>query len=97
MGLRFAAGSDALAALVRQRQDLSTFWRERDKALIEALSKPEGQRNSTLIESIRKQIVDTESTLAANATRLAAEFPDYAAREPKAAQGGGSAAIARCR
>ena len=79
MGLRFAAGSDALAALVRERQDLSAFWRERDKALIEALSKPQGQRNSTLIESIRKQIVDTESTLAANATRLATEFPDYAA------------------
>ena len=34
MGLRFAAGSDALAALLRQRQDLSAFWRERDKALV---------------------------------------------------------------
>jgi CHAT domain-containing protein/tetratricopeptide (TPR) repeat protein len=79
MGLRFAAGTDALAALARQRQDLSAFWRERDKALIEALSKPEGQRNAALIGSIRKQIVDTESALAANATRLAAEFPEYAA------------------
>ena len=31
MGLRFAAGSDALGALVRQRQDLSALWRERDQ------------------------------------------------------------------
>jgi CHAT domain-containing protein/Tfp pilus assembly protein PilF len=78
MGLRFAAGSDALGALVRQRQDLSALWRERDKALIEALSKPEGQRNTALIESIRKQIADSESQLAANAARLVAEFPEYA-------------------
>ena len=79
MGLRFAGGTDALAALVRQRQDLSAFWRERDKALVEALSKPEGQRNAALIKSIRKQIVNTESMLAADAARLAAEFPEYAA------------------
>ena len=45
MGLRFAAGSGALAALVREHQDLTAFWREQDKALIQALSKPEGQRD----------------------------------------------------
>jgi tetratricopeptide (TPR) repeat protein len=39
MGLRFAAGSDALAMLVRERQDLSAFWRDRNKALLEAVSK----------------------------------------------------------
>jgi CHAT domain-containing protein/tetratricopeptide (TPR) repeat protein len=79
MGLRFAAGNDALAALVRERQDLSALWRDHDKALIEALSKPEGQHNATLIESIRKQIADTESKLAANTARLEREFPEYAA------------------
>jgi CHAT domain-containing protein/Tfp pilus assembly protein PilF len=79
MGLRFAAGTDALAALVRERQDLSTFWRDRDKALIEALSKPEGQRDATRMAAIRRQIVETESALAANAVRLSAEFPEYAA------------------
>ena len=79
MGLRFASGSSALAVLVRERQDLSGLWRERDKALIEALSKAEGQRNATRIESIRKQIADTESKLAANTARLEREFPEYAA------------------
>ena len=39
MGLRFAAGTDALAALVRERQDLFAFWRDRDKALLAALVK----------------------------------------------------------
>jgi CHAT domain-containing protein len=76
MGLRFAAGTDALAALVRARQDL---WRERDKAVVEAVSKPEGQRNQALIDNIRKQIAETESNLAANTARLEREFPDYAA------------------
>jgi tetratricopeptide (TPR) repeat protein len=71
MGLRFAAGSGALAALVRERQDLATFGRERDKALVEALSKPESQRNSALIGEIRKQIGANESRLTAVAGQLA--------------------------
>jgi tetratricopeptide (TPR) repeat protein/CHAT domain-containing protein len=79
MGLRFASGSGTLAALVRERQDLSAFWRDRNKALIEVLSKPEAQRSATLIESIRKPIAETEQKIAAVAARLAAEFPDYAA------------------
>ena len=79
MGLRFAAGSDALAALVRERQDLSAFWRERDKALIAALSKPQGQQNAAAIDALRREIAETESKLAANAARLEREFPEYAA------------------
>jgi CHAT domain-containing protein/tetratricopeptide (TPR) repeat protein len=79
MGLRFAAGNDALAAFVRQRQDLSAFWRDRDKALVQALSKPEGQRDAELIETIRKQIAESEKRLAAIETQLEKQFPDYAA------------------
>ena len=79
MGLRFAAGTDALAALVRERQDLSAFWRERDKALVAALSQPQGQQNATAIDALRREIAATESKLAANTARLEREFPDYAA------------------
>jgi CHAT domain-containing protein/Tfp pilus assembly protein PilF len=79
MGLRFATGSGALAALVRERQDLSALLRERDEALIEALSKPSGQRNGTHIESIRKQIGDAEDKFAAVSARLTSGFPDYGA------------------
>jgi CHAT domain-containing protein/tetratricopeptide (TPR) repeat protein len=79
MGLRFAGGGDFMASLVRETQDLSVFWRERDKALIEALSKLEGQRNQTLIDNIRKQIADTERRLVAIAAQLEKEFPEYAA------------------
>jgi tetratricopeptide (TPR) repeat protein len=79
MGVRFAAGRDALASLIRENQDLAAAWRDRDKALIEALSKPEGQRNSTLIANIRRQIAETERKLAVVTARLEKEFPDFAA------------------
>jgi tetratricopeptide (TPR) repeat protein/CHAT domain-containing protein len=79
MGARFAGGGGALGALIRESQDLTAVWRDRDKALVEALSKPEGQRNATLIETIRRQIVETEGKLAAGNARLEKEFPEYAA------------------
>jgi CHAT domain-containing protein/tetratricopeptide (TPR) repeat protein len=79
LSLRFAAGTDALAALVRDRQDLSSLWRDRNKAFAETVSKPEGERNPTLIDAIRKQIAETESRLATNAVQLEREFPGYAA------------------
>jgi tetratricopeptide (TPR) repeat protein len=75
---RFGASNDVLAALVRQNQDLTAFWRERDKALVQALSKPEGA-NAMQIDRIRQQMADTERKLAAATAQLQKEFPDYAA------------------
>jgi CHAT domain-containing protein len=79
MGARFAGGIGALGALIRDSQDLTSFLRERNKALIEALAKPEGQRSGSLIETTRRQIAETESKLAAANARLQNEFPEYAA------------------
>ena len=79
MSLRFATGSDALAALVRERQDLSAFWRDRDKALLEALSKTQGQQSPAAVAALRKELATIESKLAANTARLEREFPEYAA------------------
>ena len=76
---RFASGNDALAALVRQDQDLSAYRRDREKALIETLAKPAGQSNPAQIDTIRRQIEDTERKLAATKAQLEKEFPDYAA------------------
>ena len=76
---RFGARNDALAALVRQHQDLSAFWRDRDRALVLALSKPEGQSNAAQIDAIRRQIADTERKLAAVSAQLQTEYPDYSA------------------
>ena len=52
---------------------------DRDKALIAALSKPEGQQNRVVIEALRKQIGDIEGRLAVNTARLEKDFPGYAA------------------
>ena len=76
---RFASGNDALAALVRQNQDLSAYRRDREKALIDLLAKPEGQSNAAQIEKTRRQIEDTEGKLTASKVRLEKEFPNYAA------------------
>ena len=79
MALRFTPGDSALAALVRDNQDLAATWRGQDKALAEALAKPEAQQDRTTLEGIRKQIAGLEAKLAANEARLDKEFPDYAA------------------
>ena len=76
---RFGARNDELAALVRQNQDLSAYWRDRDRALVEVLSNPQGQSKTAQIDDIRRQISDTERKLAAVSAQLQKEFPDYAA------------------
>jgi CHAT domain-containing protein/tetratricopeptide (TPR) repeat protein len=79
MALRFSSGDSAVAKLVREHQDLAATWHGQDKALIAALSKPEAQQNPAETERLRKEIAETEQKLAANAARLEADFPDYAA------------------
>ena len=79
MGTRFASGGGALASLVRERQDLAAAWRDKDKALLDALSNPEGQQDRVSTDALRKQIAEIERRLNAIAARIDKEFPDYAA------------------
>jgi CHAT domain-containing protein len=79
MGLRFAAGDSASAAVVREIQDLAVEWRGQDKALVAALSKPESQQDGATLDGLRKQIAEIEGKLATNTKRLDKEFPKYAA------------------
>jgi CHAT domain-containing protein len=76
MGLRAAAGNEALIALVRNSQDLSDLWRKSDKALIAALS--DLLQDHTSIDALRNQIAETESKLVDVNARLEKEFPEYA-------------------
>ncbi len=78
LGPRFAAGNDALAALVRTNQDLSAYLRDRNRALVGALSNSDGQANTARINEIRKNIADAESKLATNSAQLREQFPEYA-------------------
>jgi CHAT domain-containing protein/Tfp pilus assembly protein PilF len=79
MGLRFAAGTDALSALVRESQDLIANARERDKALVAAMSKRADQQDTGSITQIRQSVTDTRAKLAEVNARLEKQFPDYVA------------------
>lgn len=79
LGIRFAAGNDALAALIRETQDLSAAWSDKDKALTAARSLPADQQNRASNEQLEKALSDLEMRLASAAARLQQQFPDYAA------------------
>ena len=79
MAARFAAGSGALANLVRESQELPVMWRDRDAKLLALLSKPTGKEDRATIETLRKEMADIERRIGALNTQLEKEFPDYAA------------------
>jgi CHAT domain-containing protein/tetratricopeptide (TPR) repeat protein len=84
MSARFASGGGALASLVRERQDLLTARRDKDRALLSALSKSAGQTDRATTDAIRKQIADLDGRLGAATARLDKQFPEYAAlSDPK--------------
>ena len=78
LGARFGARNDGLAALVRTKQDLSSYLRERDRALVAALSKPEGEMTGGQIDTIRQQIANAERRLDAAQAQLQKDYPNFA-------------------
>src|SRR5262249_40982425 len=60
MSTRLASGPGALASLVRENQDLAAAWRDQDKALLDALSNPEGRPERARIDALRGEIAETE-------------------------------------
>lgn len=79
LGVRLAAGGDAIAALVRESQDNSALWRDSDKLLIAEVSKPAAQQNRAGIETLRKKIAQLEDKQKTLQARIDKDFPDYAA------------------
>ncbi len=77
MGARFAAGSDALAEIVRRRQDTLERWRRLDAALFGAVSTAPEERDATAEENLRHQLADLDRRLAELDGKLADEFPEY--------------------
>ncbi|MFY9655733.1 MAG: tetratricopeptide repeat protein, partial [Methylocystis sp.] len=75
MTARFAAGSDALAALVRDRQDLLSRWRALDGLLTEAVSQAPSRRSAEAEAALRKEMTEIEAKLASMDERLRIEFP----------------------
>src|SRR5262249_25637637 len=78
MAARFAAGSGALAGVVRERQDLVTRWQSLDKAIVAATSKPPDKRDAATEAGMRKELTESEAKLSQIDAQIAHDFPEYA-------------------
>jgi tetratricopeptide (TPR) repeat protein len=71
---RFASGDSALALLMRESQDLSTFWRGRNEALTAALA---DERKGQEVERLRAELLGAEQRLAQITLQLDKDYPEY--------------------
>ncbi len=78
MAARYATNDDALAQLVRQRQDFAAKWEQTDTQLISEASKPEQNRNLNRESELRTSLNRVGSELSELDKRIAKEFPQYA-------------------
>jgi CHAT domain-containing protein len=79
LAVRFAAGTDDLAQLVRKDQDLSAENEKLDKDLVAVVSKPPNQRDASREAATRKRLAEIADARAEVGRVLAQRFPDYAA------------------
>jgi CHAT domain-containing protein len=79
LAVRFAAGTDDLAQLVRKDQDLSAENERLDKDIVAAVSKPPNQRDANREAATRKRLEEIAAARAEAGRVLAQRFPDYAA------------------
>ncbi|MFG1376095.1 CHAT domain-containing protein [Xanthobacter autotrophicus] len=77
LGVRFAAGSDDLARLVRQRQDLVAAWKSADRALVQVLGAA-GKGDEPVVEARRAEVDALQARIAESDRDMAARFPAYA-------------------
>jgi CHAT domain-containing protein/Tfp pilus assembly protein PilF len=75
---RAASGTDDLAALVREREDLTGRWHKLDSDLLKAVSLTPDQRNATTEAGLRKERADVDAKLTADNERLRVSFPRFA-------------------
>jgi CHAT domain-containing protein/Tfp pilus assembly protein PilF len=77
MAARGTKGDAALAALVRERQDLVAEWRVKDELLIAAKSEEANKRNNALENALTDRLGAIDTRLAAIDARLAEDFHNY--------------------
>jgi tetratricopeptide (TPR) repeat protein len=77
MTARYAAGSDALAGIIRDQQDLSGRSQALSASLIKVLSQPPNQRGPNAETTLRNEQNKVDAKLRADNDRLRAEFPRF--------------------
>jgi CHAT domain-containing protein len=78
MGTRLLATNDALAQLIRERQDTANALHALDKTLVAELSKPTSEGGRSQPDALRRRMSEHEQRLQQLDQRLAAAFPEYA-------------------
>jgi CHAT domain-containing protein len=78
MTARYAAGSDALAGIIRDQQDLSDRSKALNDSLIKVLSQAPNQRGPNAEATIRSELGKVDAKLKADNDRLRTEFPRFA-------------------
>jgi CHAT domain-containing protein/Tfp pilus assembly protein PilF len=78
MMARAATGTDALADLVRDREDLSDRWKKLDADLLKAAAESPEKRNAPLEASLRKEQDEVDARLSADNEKLRTAFPRFA-------------------
>ncbi|MGC2774490.1 MAG: CHAT domain-containing tetratricopeptide repeat protein [Bradyrhizobium sp.] len=79
LAVRLPAGSDRLAELVRNDQDLAAESETLDKAIIAAVSRPAGQRDLAVEKRDKARLAAITAERAALRSTLGREFPGFAA------------------
>ena len=78
MAARFAAGGDALAGVVRERQDLTERWQRLDGAIVSAVSKAPAERDAAAEQAARAEQAAIGARLSALEAKIAHDYPGYA-------------------
>ena len=79
LNVRFSAGNDRLAQLVRKDQDLATEAERLDRAIVEAVSKEPSKRDGIAEQRIRERLDENSKERNDLLQVFVREFPNYAA------------------
>ncbi|MEK6742204.1 MAG: tetratricopeptide repeat protein [Nitrospirota bacterium] len=77
MASRFASGDDALAGLVKRKQDATDRHARDETKLVSAASKPPQERNSADEQRLRDEIARVTQDMAMIDAELTRRFPEY--------------------
>ena len=77
MASRFSSGDDALASLIKRKQDASERRSRDETLLVSAASKPPQQRNAENEQRVRNDITSAAKEIEVIDTGIARRFPEY--------------------
>jgi tetratricopeptide (TPR) repeat protein/CHAT domain-containing protein len=77
MAARFASGDDALAGMIKRKQDASERRTKAEARLVAASSKPPQERKATFEQGLRDEISRTVQEIAAIDAELTRRYPEY--------------------